>query len=150
MLTDTATRVEENTADWKNRRIREQTLARLEAAATDGRAGLDRRIAELGQEWDMERLLEANASTIMLIGTLLGAFVHPYWLFLPAFVASMLLLHALQGWCPPVPMFRRLGVRSAREIESERAAAKLLRGDFERAKPLFQGGSPAAALAAAE
>jgi hypothetical protein len=40
--------------------------------------------------------------------------------------------HALQGWCPPVPVMRRLGVRTAREIERERYALKALRGDFDQ------------------
>ena len=31
---------------------------------------------------------------------------------------------------PPVPILRRLGVRTAREIDIERYALKALRGDF--------------------
>ena len=38
--------------------------------------------------------------------------------------------HALQGWCPPIELFRRLGVRTAGEIARERYALKALRGDF--------------------
>jgi hypothetical protein len=34
--------------------------------------------------------------------------------------------HALQGWCPPVPILRRLGFRTAREIFEERLALKSL------------------------
>ena len=39
--------------------------------------------------------------------------------------------HAVKGWCPPVPLFRRLGVRTCGEIERERYALKALRGDFD-------------------
>lgn len=49
---------------------------------------------------------------------------------LPAVVVGFLLQHAVQGWCPPMPVFRRLGVRTASEIEEERYALKALRGDF--------------------
>jgi hypothetical protein len=35
-----------------------------------------------------------------------------------------------EGWCPPVNLFRRLGVRTQREIDEERYALKLMRGDF--------------------
>ena len=49
-------------------------------------------------------------------------------------LTALLLQHALQGWCPPLPVFRRWGVRTAREIEEERYALKALRGDF-RAVP---------------
>jgi hypothetical protein len=36
----------------------------------------------------------------------------------------------LQGWCPPLPILRSLGVRTADEINEERYALKALRGDF--------------------
>ena len=53
------------------------------------------------------------------------------WYLLPAAVATFLLQHAVQGWCPPVGLFRRLGVRTQREIDEERYALKVLRGDFD-------------------
>ena len=49
---------------------------------------------------------------------------------LPAVVAGFLLQQAVQGRCPPVPLFRRLGFRTASEIDHERYALKALRGDF--------------------
>jgi len=52
------------------------------------------------------------------------------WLVLPALVSGFLLQHALQGWCPPVPVLRRLGFRTMAEIDRERYALKTLRGDF--------------------
>ncbi len=41
---------------------------------------------------------------------------------------------ALQGWCPPLPLLRRLGLRTAEEISQERNALKALRGDFDKVK----------------
>ncbi len=38
-----------------------------------------------------------------------------------------------QGWCPPVPILRRLGFRTSFEIEQERQALKLIRGDYKTA-----------------
>lgn len=78
----------------------------------------------------MERTLEANAASIALLGLGLGALVSRRFFVLPGVVAGFLLQHAVQGWCPPVPIFRRLGFRTAREIASERYALKVLRGDF--------------------
>ena len=52
-------------------------------------------------------------------------------LILPVMVAGFLLQHAVQGWCPPVPVFRRLGFRTANEIDAERYALKAIRGDFD-------------------
>ncbi|MCA9457611.1 MAG: hypothetical protein KC587_13175, partial [Nitrospira sp.] len=40
------------------------------------------------------------------------------------------LQHAIQGWCPPVPLFRRMGIRTTHEIQQERHALKALRGDY--------------------
>ncbi|HEX9787907.1 MAG TPA: hypothetical protein VGB09_07765 [Candidatus Binatia bacterium] len=79
----------------------------------------------------MERALEANASAVSLLGLGLGTFVDRRWFILPAVVAGFLLQHALQGWCPPVSVFRRLGVRASTEIDHERYALKALRGDFQ-------------------
>lgn len=62
---------------------------------------------------------------------MLALMVDRRWLALPVGVAAFLLQHAVQGWCPPVPVFRRLGVRTAGEIDQERYALKALRGDFD-------------------
>ena len=88
------------------------------------------RLSELDAEWDIERAIEANASALAFVGILLGFFVHPYWLALPALIAVFLFQHAIQGWCPPVPVLRRLGFRTVYEIEQERHALKALRGDY--------------------
>jgi hypothetical protein len=53
-----------------------------------------------------------------------GALGSRRWLWLPGFVTAFLFQNAVQGWCPPVPLPRRLGVRTAREIELERSALK--------------------------
>jgi hypothetical protein len=62
---------------------------------------------------------------------MLSAVVSRKWLLLPVAVGGFLLQHALQGWCPPLIWFRRMGFRTASEIEAERYGLKLLRGDFD-------------------
>ncbi len=129
MLPGTPERVPRHTAEDVNRRI-EQDVAnsvRYHAARPDR---IDQRLRELDREWDIERTLEANAATLALAGTLLGIFVDRRFLILPAAVTAFLLQHALQGWCPPVPFFRKRGIRTMREIDTERYALKALRGDF--------------------
>lgn len=91
---------------------------------------IDERIAELEHEWDIERTLEANAASVTLIGIGLGLFVDRRFFLLPAAVAAFLLQHALQGWCPPLPLLRRLGIRTSGEIHNEIIALRILRGDF--------------------
>jgi hypothetical protein len=130
MIPSTVERVSQNTADRVNQEIRRQTeenVARYGAAASDA---IDRRLGELDREWDIERTLEANAATAVLVGVVLGTAVDRRFYFLPAVVAGFLLQHAFQGWCPPVPVFRPLGFRTQSEMEEERYALKAVRGDF--------------------
>jgi hypothetical protein len=132
MLPATTKRVERNTAAEINARIRRQIEANVAYYAQHPEE-IGRRLDDLDREWDIERTLEANAASIGLAGVALGAMAHRRWLLLPAAVTAFLLQHAIQGWCPPVPFFRRRGVRTAAEIAAERYALKVLRGDFENA-----------------
>jgi hypothetical protein len=118
-----------------NERIRRQTQTNIAYYAKQDRRLLDIRLQELDREWDIERVLEANAATVSLIGVTLARFVSRHWLILPFAVAGFLLQHAVHGWCPPVGLFRRLGVRTPREIDEERYALKALRGDFKPVEP---------------
>jgi hypothetical protein len=61
--------------------------------------------------------------------------VRPAFLAIPAAVGAAVLAHAVSGWYPLMPLFRRLGIRTAREIERERYALKALRGDFRGMNP---------------
>ena len=132
MFPATTRRVQRNTDVEINARIRRQIEANVAYYAQHPEE-IGRRLDELDREWDIERTLEANAASIGFTGVALGALVHRGWLLLPAAVTAFLLQHALQGWCPPVPFFRRRGVRTAEEIGEERYALKVLRGDFESA-----------------
>jgi hypothetical protein len=122
------------TASHINEEIRRNTEENLERAAAGGLDAINERLAELDDEWDIERTLEANAATVSLLGVGLGLFVDRRFFLIPAAVAGFLLQHAIQGWCPPLPVFRRLGVRTQREIDDERNALKALRGDFRGVK----------------
>jgi hypothetical protein len=130
MLPTTVERVPRQTADDVNAQIRRQTAENVARHGSRGDEEIERRLHQLDQEWDIERTLEANAATVALVG--LGAFVDRRFFALPAAVAGLLLQHALQGWCPPVPIFRRLGIRTQFEIAQERYALKAIRGDFEQ------------------
>jgi uncharacterized protein (TIGR01244 family) len=148
-LPATTTRVAENTPDAINHRIAREIDASIRWHATHPEA-IAARLADLDREWDIERTLEANAATLALGGVLLGAFVDRRWLVLPAAVTAFLLQHAIQGWCPPLPVFRRLGIRTAAEIDRERYALKALRGDFVGVRAEGGGARASQASAAAE
>jgi hypothetical protein len=133
MSTNTVNRVARNTSEEINRRIQLETEGRVRSLANNPTA-IQNRLRELDEEWDIERMLEANAAALAFAGSVLGASVNRRWLAVPALVGAFLFQHAIQGWCPPVPIFRRLGIRTAREIEIERIALKALRGDFRTAQ----------------
>lgn len=139
MLTSTIDRVPSQTAEAVNEEIRCETRSRVARCAAEGHAAIERRLAELDQEWDIERCLETMAPSLTLLGLGLGLTVHRRWLVLPVLVQSFFLQHALQGWCPPLPLLRRLGVRTCAEIEEERYALQVLRGDFEGLEPHVAG-----------
>lgn len=129
MSSTTVNRVPRNTSDEINRRIAGETEERVRRLAGDS-GGINCRLRKLDEEWDIERVLEANASALAFTGTVLGASGDRRWLAVPFVVGAFLFQHAVQGWCPPIPILRRLGFRTAREIEIERIALKTLRGDF--------------------
>jgi hypothetical protein len=123
-------RVRANTVPEVNRRIDEQIERNIRHYSGQTKEEIYRRIRELDQEWDFERVLETMASSVSLTGVVLGSTVDRRWYLLPTAVLSFLLLHAIQGWCPPLPILRGLGIRTREEIARERYALKALAGDF--------------------
>jgi hypothetical protein len=130
MLPTTVERVPQHTAEHINAQIRRQTEENVARYAAAGDEAIDDRLAELDREWDIERTLEANAATLAATGAGLALLVDRRFAVIPLVVGSFLLQHAVQGWCPPIPFFRRLGFRTCAEIGHERYALKVLRGDF--------------------
>lgn len=128
---DIQDRVRVNTPDTENEEIDQNTLLNIEFYGSLSHADIAKRLEELQKEWDIEKLLEVNAASLALVGLLLGKFVNRGWFILPGVVASFLLQHGIQGWCPPLPLFRSMGYRTRQEISEEVYALKVLRGDFE-------------------
>jgi len=129
MVPASARRVERNTPDEINRERQAEIRAslRYQASRPDE---VPARLAEVDREWDIERALQANAAAVSLIGLALTALVDRRFLLLPVGVAGLLMQHAIQGWCPPVPLLRRLGFRTPAEICEERCGLKMLRGEY--------------------
>ena len=129
-MVSTAARVSSHTDSRINQQIRRATQERVEYFSRHT-TEIEARLAELDREWDIERTIEANASSLAFIGIILGVTVNSRWLILPFAVTGFLFQHAIQGWCPPVPVLRNMGFRTADEINKERYALKALRGDFK-------------------
>lgn len=126
----TAKRVPIHSPRSANERIQEE-MERNVACFSSRMEDIEKRLAQLDREWDIERTLQANAAALSVVGFILGKLVSRRWMSLPFVVVGFLLQHAVQGWCPPIALFRRLGVRTQREIDQERYALKALRGDFK-------------------
>lgn len=129
MIANSANRVSQQTAPCINERIRRRTEMNL-AYYQNHHEEISQRLGELDREWDVERMLETGSSAITLAGLTLGIARNRKWLLLSLTVQGFMMQHALQGWCPPLPILRRLGFRTQYEIEQERYALKALRGDF--------------------
>ena len=123
-------RVRRNTAGSLNQQIDNRLKANIIKFADATSDDLTKRIRNLDCEWDIERYIEMNAPIFAGIGLVLGLLVSPYWFILSIFVLGFLFLHAVQGWCPPVPLFRWFGIRTQKEIELERQVLKHIRGDY--------------------
>lgn len=148
-------RARRRTAGEVLRRIDGDMAARLHHCAEGGDGVAGGQLHRLDREWDTDRTIVAEAASVGLVGLALGVWVQPRWLLLPALAGAGLLVHATTGRYPLMPLLRRLGVRTAREIERERYAVKALRGDFAlvpdaASQPADRGASPAASRRADE
>jgi hypothetical protein len=114
------TKVEDHSPEEINAGIREETKARIARYAAEPEEILRGRLEELEHEWDIERMLEANFAGVVLASLLLGRVAGKGFFALAGIAAVFMTQHGLQGWCPPVSVFRRLGIRTSREIEHER------------------------------
>ena len=132
MQEDEKGRIRQVTTGSDNRKIDLETKENLKKFSDADYEAIDYRIAELDKEWDIERTLQLNAASLAITGTVLGILVDKRWLALPVIVGSFLIQHAIQGWCPPLPILRKFGFRTRPEIDKEKFALKALRGDFRR------------------
>lgn len=130
MISTSVQRVPAHTAPSVNESIRRRTAASI-AYHAQHPEHIGDRLAELDLEWDVERILETMSAAVSLVGLIgLATTGRRRWALLPLAVQSFFLQHAVQGWCPPLPVLRRLGFRTTAEIDQERYALKALRGDF--------------------
>jgi hypothetical protein len=113
-------------------------MKRIWFYARQPKAEISRRIQELDREWDLERYVETKAASLALAGVVLGATVDKRWLIVPALVLGMLLQHGLCRSSAQVVLLRRIGIRTRREIDAEKYALKMLRGDFDALKAISE------------
>ena len=115
-------RVRKTTPVQQNIEIDRRTDENIKKYRRGSTKKIKERVNDLDKEWDIERTLELNASLVALGGIVLAASMSKKWLILPAIVTAFLAQHAIQGWCPPLALFRRMKIRTRKEIDKEKYA----------------------------
>ncbi len=61
---------------------------------------------------NVDRMVFAFAGIMVLVGLLLGLWVHPYWFFLTGFAGLNMFQAAFTGFCPAAKLFRAFGAKA--------------------------------------
>lgn len=103
---------------------------RLACLADAGPQAIEDRLAELDREWTAGRVTKAVIGGLLVIGFGLTALLNPWWLILPAIGGVFLLQYFFTrtSWLGKV--FHEMGFRTGFEVDQEKMALKVLRGDF--------------------
>jgi 3-methyladenine DNA glycosylase Tag len=64
----------------------------------------------------VERGVEAFAGLMVLLSVILTQFVHPGFVWLTVLIGLNLFQQAFTGFCPAASLFRKLGMKSEREL----------------------------------
>ncbi len=109
VLPPTEERVPLHTSMADNVKITLGAIARVKNHFNSPPSVISKSIEELENEWDIERVLEFNSSSLTIIIFALAWYWHSWKPLLVAFaIAVFLLQHALHGWCPPMPVLRAM------------------------------------------
>lgn len=111
---------------------------RIMELAEQGPLAVNRRLTELEREWTAGRLVKAVTAAVLIAGIALGGFVHPYWLLLTTLAGGVLAQYWFFKQSSLGELFHNFGFRSGAEIEDERLALRVLRGDFRDLPTLHQ------------
>lgn len=125
MISLSADRVERHTNPEINKRIHKQTDRSI-AYFKQHKDEVEERLQELEQEWSTDRIVQTMAGAMALTGAALTlATNNRRFAVMSAVSGSFLLMYSIIGWAPPIPLLRRLGLRTANEIDDERCALAL-------------------------
>src|SRR5262245_18170305 len=102
---------------------------RLACLADAGPQAIEDRLCELDREWTAGRVTKAVIGVMIITGFALTALLDPWWLILPAIGGAFLLqyLFTRTSWLGKV--FHEMGYRTGFEVDQEKMALKVLRGD---------------------
>ncbi len=120
------TKVNRNTPDYINETIQRKIAETIRIYKERDKTEIKKRLEELDFEWDTERVLETNLAAITFLASIYGLTKNRAWMLISGTASVFMFQHALQGWCPPLLLIRKLGIRTAEEIDQEKDALKQL------------------------
>jgi hypothetical protein len=103
---------------------------RLACLADAGLPAIEDRLNELDREWTAGRVTKAVLGVLLVVGFAMAALFSPWWLVLPAVGGVFLLQYLFSRTSWLGVMFHELGYRTGWEVDQEKMALKVLRGDF--------------------
>ena len=115
-----ADRVRDSFPRSVNERIDSETQGRIDLVLDQGPEAIQRRLWELGQEWDIDRALMATFGVVGGATFSVGVLKNKRLLGFLGIQLAFLMNHAVKGWCPPASVLRRMGFRTQKEIQAER------------------------------
>jgi len=121
-----------------NRKIDQAMMKRVVEYSKKSAEEIGVHIKELDQEWDLERIVETGAGTFALTGLLMSGLKSRKWLVISAATLGVLLQHSLTRRSLPIKALRAVGIRTRREIDAEKYALRVLRGDFDNLKSVSE------------
>ena len=131
-IIDKTDRVRRNISESGKRKVDEEMSDKVQEYKNKTSEEITKRIMELEQEWSIERKIETFASTLSLTGILIAWYSkNRNWTIFSGVVVAFLFQHGTQGWCPPIPLFRKFNAKTRKELDWEKYALKYLRGDFD-------------------
>lgn len=128
--------VQDRTPEDIQRQIDHTLEERIRFYAVQSPETLARRLEELNQECDIDHAMMTRAAGVALAGVVMSFLGGGRkWLLVSGTALTCLLMQGTQGSSPLTDFLRRQGLRTRAEIDAERYALKLLRGDFESVHP---------------
>ena len=103
---------------------------RLACLADAGPQAIEERLGELEREWTAGRATKATIGVLIVIGFGLTALSNAWWLILPAIGGVFLLQYLFSRTSWLGKMFHEMGFRTGYEVDQEKVALRVLRGDF--------------------
>ncbi len=104
---------------------------RLKKVIEAGPGAITERLDELESEWTAGRAAKATAGVVIVTGLALTLLtMNLYWLILPIVGGAVLMQYIIGRKSLIGELFHAFGLRSGGEIDQEKMALRVLRGDF--------------------